>query len=222
MIALGSLSTIIHIIAGSLTLIAGPIAIFSNNRNTPLHRIAGKIFFIAMNIVCISAIIGFFKRSDEVFFQFLLGIAVSVYGFILRGVRFIQLMKGDTVKTFDWIYTAVMAVCGATMVSLGVWHLIKGNNIAFPILFGVFGSTILHSVYENYKFFSQPEKVAKLEWLRLHVLTMIGALISSTTAFTVNTATYLPWYIQWFGPTLVLLPLQFYWGRKLKKQMKIA
>ena len=50
---------------------------------------------------------------------------------------------------------------------------------------------------------------------------MIGAFIASTTAFTVNIGgDYLPWYLQWFGPTIALLPLQFYWGRKLKNQMK--
>ena len=216
MSSISALTIIIHIVAGSLTLITGPIAIFTNNRNTRLHRIVGKTFFIAMNIVCISAIMGYFRHSDQIFYQFLLGISVLVYAGILRGVRAIQIMKGGTVKVFDFVYSGALGLFGLWMLGMGVWHIMIGSMIAFPILFGIFGLGAVKDAFENFKNFKHPEYLSPRDWMRLHVLTMIGAFIASTTAFTVNTAHYLPWFVQWFGPTLVLLPLQFYWGRKLK------
>ena len=211
---------IIHILAGSLTLIAGPIAIFANQRYVRLHRIAGKTFFIAMNVVCISAVIGFLKRPDEVFYQFLLGIAVLVYAGILRGVRAIKIMKGSEVLRFDFVYTAFLGAFSVWMLGMSVWHLSRGTMIAFPILFGIFGLGALKDATDNYKYFSSPELLSKVAWLKIHVQSMLGAFIASTTAFTVNTAHYLPWYIQWFGPTLMLLPLQIFWGLKFKRQIQ--
>lgn len=211
------LSTFIHILAGTLTLIAGPIAIFTNNRNTRLHRIAGKTFFIAMNVVCISAIIGFLKRPDEVFYQFLLGISILVYAAILRGVRAIQMMKGGTIKKIDFIYSGILGCSAVWMLSMSALQIAAGK-IPFAILFFIFGLGSADDAFKNFKIYSNPEKLTQTDWLWTHVHSMIGAFIASTTAFTVNTAHYLPWYIQWFGPTLVLLPLQFYWGRKLKPQ----
>jgi hypothetical protein len=59
------------------------------------------------------------------------------------------------------------------------------------------------------------DQLAPMVWYKLHVATMLGAFTASTTAFTVNAAHFLPWYIQWFGPTLALLPLQFYFAKKI-------
>jgi hypothetical protein len=61
----------------------------------------------------------------------------------------------------------------------------------------------------------------KFDWIRLHTSTMLGAFTASSTAFTVNAAPFLPWWAQWFGPTLILLPIQFYFGKKLKKKSVI-
>ncbi len=215
MATLSNLSIIIHITAGVLTLLTGPIAIFTNNRNTRLHRIVGKTFFIAMNIVCISAIIGFFKHPNQGFYQFLLGISVLVYAAILRGVRAIQMMKGGTIKTFDFMYSAILGCFAVWMLGMSLYNF-KQGIIPFAILFFIFGLGAADDTFKNFKIYSKPEKLTKTEWLWTHVHSMLGAFMASTTAFTVNTAHYLPWYIQWFGPTLILLPLQFYWSRKLK------
>jgi hypothetical protein len=219
---LGQFSVILHVIAGFTTLIAGPIAIFANRRHVRLHRIAGMSFFWAMNWVCISAIMGYFRHPNQIFYAFLLGIAILVYAGILRGVRAIQLMKGGQVSKLDFIWIGALAICSVWMLGKGVqagmaWE----KSGMFAILFGVFGIGALSDTVRNIKYFTKPELVEKGEWLRLHVSTMLGAFIASTTAFTVNTAHYLPWYIQWFGPTLLLLPLQIYWRRKLKMKKPV-
>lgn len=219
MATLVNIHLIMHIVAGILTLTMGPIAIFSNMKNVKLHRITGKIFFFAMMYTCFSAILGYFRHEGQIFYTFLLGISVLVFGNILRGVRAIQIMKGGEVKRFDFVYTALLALFGIWMIGMGVYNYFQTYQMAISILFGVFGIGTLVSVRENLQRFMQPHLFSKAQWLHFHVSTMIGALTASTTAFTVNTAThYLPWYIQWFGPTLILLPLQFYWKKRLLGQ----
>lgn len=219
---LGTISLYIHIIAGASTLLTGPIAIFYNFKDPKKHRIVGKTFFYAMLIVAITAIFGFLKRPDEVFYQFLLGISILVLTGILRGVRSIFLMKGGRVLPFDFAYTAVLGLNALFLLGMSAWHFRAGTMIAFPILFGIFGAMSLADTFKNWKVFSRPGLLHRIDWMRLHSETMIGAFIASTTAFTVNAAHFLPWWAQWFGPTLLLLPLQFYFGKKLKSMRERA
>ncbi len=208
----------IHIVAGALTLIAGPVAIFYNFRDPRKHRLAGKIFFYAMLVVCVTSIAGYLKRPEQVFFQFLLGIAVLVGANVLRGVRAIRLMKGGAVTRFDFTYMIMMGLAGVWMLGMSGRLFFQGAMIAFPILFGVFGLATTSDVAANFRSYLHPERLHRLDWYRAHVGAMLGAFTASTTAFTVNAAPFLPWYLQWFGPTLLILPLQIYFGRMLKRQ----
>lgn len=213
---IGDLFRSIHIIAGVSTLVTGPIAIFYNFRDVRKHRIVGKTFYYAMLVVSISAILAFFKHPEKAFAQFLLGISMLVLAGIFRGVRSIFLMKGGKVTTFDWAYTVLLGLNAVFMLGMAVWHFSAGAMIAFPILFGVFGTMCAMDTWTNWKSFSNPAALHRLNWLQLHLSTMLGAFIASTTAFTVNAAHFLPWWAQWFGPTLLLVPLQIYFGRKVK------
>lgn len=213
---LGKISLYIHIIAGVTTLLTGPIAIFYNFKNPKKHRIVGKTFFYAMLIVAVTAIFGFLKHPDRVFSQFLLSISVLVLAGIFRGVRSVFLMKGGQVLPFDFIYTVILGLNGLFMFSMSVWHFQAGTMVAFPILFGVFGFMSLADTRLNWRVFTKPHLLHRLDWMRLHAGTMMGAFTASTTAFTVNSADFLPWWAQWFGPTLLLLPMQIYFGKKLR------
>ncbi len=213
---LAHISLLVHIAAGILTLIAGPIAIFYNFKDARKHRLAGKVFFYAMLVICVTAFFGYLKRPDYVFFQFLLGIAVLVLAGVLRGVRAIRLMQGGTVQRLDYGYTILLGVFGLWMVGMAGWHGYRGAEVVFPILFSVFGAAALSDTWTNLRSFRRAADMHRLDWYRLHVGSMLGAFTASTTAFTVNAAHFLPWYLQWFGPTLALLPLQFYFGKKIQ------
>jgi uncharacterized membrane protein len=212
---LGKISLYVHIVAGITTLLMGPVAIFYNFKDPRKHRIVGKTFFYAMLVVAVSAIFGFLKQPDKIFFQFLLGISLLVLAGIFRGARAIFLMKGGRVLPFDFAYTALLGLNGLWMLSQSLF-LLKGNNLAFPILFGVFGIVSLADTRVNWRVFRSPTAMHHLDWMRLHSGTMMGAFTASTTAFTVQTADFLPWYLQWFGPAMLMLPFQIYFGRKLK------
>ncbi|MBK8556821.1 MAG: hypothetical protein IPL65_14075 [Lewinellaceae bacterium] len=215
---LGKASLYVHILAGTLTLLAGPVAILYNFKDKQKHKIAGKIFFYAMLVVTVTAWVGYLKRPDVVFFQFLLGISMIVLAGILRGVRSIRFMKGAAIRWYDHFYTLMLALFGIWMVYKSVWHFNAGTMIAFPILFGVFGLGAINDARRNWMLFDQGESVPAQTWYLLHVSTMLGAFTAATTAFTVNAAHFLPWYLQWFGPTLLIVPLQIYFGRKLRKK----
>jgi uncharacterized membrane protein len=218
--ALTKLHFILHITAGTSTLIAGPIAIFYNFKDTRKHRLAGKIFFYAMLYVCFSAILGYFRRPDLIFYQFLFGIAILVLAGILRGVRAIRLMKGDHVRPFDWGYAVMLGLLGLWMVGrsiLGTQSVATNDDsTVFAILFGVFGIGALSNAVGMMRMFWKAPSLQRIDWYKAHISTMMGAMSASTTAFLVNTASaVLPWYLVWFGPTLLLLPLQFYFLRKI-------
>jgi hypothetical protein len=66
--------------------------------------------------------------------------------------------------------------------------------IAFPILFTVFGIGALSDAVKNMRVFSNPGKMSPLDWMQLHLSSMLGVFIASTTAFTVNAAYFLPWF----------------------------
>lgn len=219
----GKISLFVHIGAGVLTLIAGPVAIFYNFKDPRRHRLAGKIFFYAMLVVCTSTWIGYLKRPDMAFFQLLLGISIIVLSGVLRGVRAIRFMKKQAMPGgFDFAYTVLLGLFGMWMAGRALWHFNHGTMVALPILFALFGAMALADTVKNVRLFLRPDVVHRLDWYRLHVSTMLGAFTASTTAFTVNAAHFLPWYLQWFGPTLALLPLQIYFGRKLKRQRQAA
>ncbi|MFN8303304.1 MAG: hypothetical protein U0U46_12475 [Saprospiraceae bacterium] len=215
----GKLSLIIHIIAGASTLIAGPVAIFYNFKDARKHRLAGKVFFYAMLVVCVSSWMGYVKRPDQPFFQFLLGVAMIVLASVLRKVRAIQFMKNlRRPGGFDIAYTVMLGLTGMWLFSRALWHFEHGTMIALPILLLVFGVMALSDTVQNCRLFLWKRAVSSHEWYRLHVGTMLGAFTASTTAFTVNAATFLPWYLQWFGPALAIIPLQIYFGRKLRRR----
>jgi hypothetical protein len=143
-----------------------------------------------------------------------LSIAIIVFAGILRGVRTIQIMKGGKVLRFDFLYTLLLGLFSIWMLGMAYYSHQNGSMIAIPILFGIFGMGALNDTKTNFRIFTRPDLVPKSAWLKLHISTMLGAFTASTTAFTVNAAHFLPWYIQWFGPTILLLPLQIYWGKK--------
>jgi hypothetical protein len=129
-------------------------------------------------------------------------------------------MKGAKVNGFDWAYTGLLGLNAVFMLSMAAWLLGKGAMIAFPILFGVFGMMSATDTWTNWKVFRRPESLQRLDWMRLHLGTMLGAFTASTTAFTVNAASFLPWWAQWFGPTILLVPLQFYFGGKVRRMKR--
>lgn len=210
---LGKLSLYIHILAGIITLVAGPIAIWGNS-NMRIHRWSGKLFFYAMVIVVVTSVIGFIKHPTSVFHQFLLGISIIVGYNVFRGVRSILIMKKlKSWSSIDLLGLKVFLYGSVAMLIYGVYFLAFGGSTPMGILFSVFGFFSIKDARAFIKVI--PNALADSRWwFMYHINSMFAAFMASTTAFAVNAASFAPWYIQWFAPTLILLPVQFYFLHK--------
>ena len=211
------ISLLLHVIAGISTLIAGPIAIYFNYRDTKSHKIAGKLFFYAMMVTCVTGVIGWLKRPDMAFYQFLLGISLMVFGQVWQGVRAIRIMKGAKRSWLDFLAFASLVGASFWMLSRG-YIIYQTTHSALAILFLVFGTFSGIDVFRQLKRLLKFSEVTPIEWYKIHIGMMIGGFIASTTAFMVNVANFLPWYLQWFLPTFLLIPITIYFTRKVSRK----
>ena len=214
---LGQLSLITHIVAGAVMLLSAPFAFIINVKSIKNHRLAGKIFNYAMTIVGITTVIGVFKRPDNLFSYFLLAIMVLTAFSVVKGVRAIQVMKGSPINKVDYINLAFIGVSGLFLLGAATYVHFFNLSGEVTILFGVFGLVCLAEIYPSLKRFKNPKEV---NWFRVHIGSMMGAFIASTTAFVVNALKFLPFLVQWFGPTVVLVPLIIYYQRKFAPKKK--
>lgn len=221
LVLLGKIFVFLHVLAGIVTLVAGPVAIFYNFKNAKNHRLAGKIFFYAMLFVCFSAVIGYLKRPELIFYQFLLGISSIVFIGMITGIRAMLFMKNKAqLNALDWGVALLGVATGAIMMLRAVQNWADDGELIFSVLFVVFGVMTLKDGIKHLKRLLDFSKISKQIWYKVHISNMLGGFIASTTAFTVNTGQSLPWVIQWFGATIVLTPVIFYFNRKLKLNKK--
>ena len=218
---LSQLNIIIHVIAGTGMLIFAPFAFLINTKNITRHRLAGKLFNYCMAIVAVTAVVGVLKYPQYIFRWFLFAITIFTVYNVVKGVRAVQIMKGDSVKKIDFINLILMGAAGMFMVSAALWALFFSNSsISVPILFGVFGIVSVAEVPKMWHKYKNPTD-DKSEWFRLHIGSMMGAFIASCTAFTVNTMpAWMPPLAGWFGPTIILFPLASYYVKKFAPRKK--
>lgn len=221
LISLGKIFVFLHVLAGIVTLIAGPIAIFYNFKNAKNHRLAGKIFFYAMLFVCFSAVIGYLKRPELIFYQFLLGISSLVFVGVITGIRAMLFMKNKAqLNALDWGVALLGIATGIVMVLRAAQNWTNDGELIFSVLFVAFGIMALKDGIRHLRRLLDFSKISKQIWYKVHISNMLGGFIASTTAFTVNMGQSLPWVIQWFGATIILTPVIFYFNWKLKLNKK--
>lgn len=219
---LNSLNLTIHIIAGGGMLLFAPIAFLINTKNIKRHRLAGKIFNYCMAVVFVTSLLAILKDPTNIFRQFLLAIGILTFYSVVKGVRAIQIMKGSKITKFDYAGVLILGTSGLFLIGAAFYTAFFGNFYkSIPILFGVFGAMSVWEVPVMWKVYSNPSK-DKMDWFRLHIGSMMGAFIASCTAFTVNAFHGLPMLVQWFGPTIILVPLMIYYSRKFAPRKKIA
>lgn len=199
---------LIHIVAGSISLISGTINIF-RRKGDKIHRNVGAFFFYGM---LINAVAGF-TMSILHRNLFLLIIAVFSFYMTATGQRFLalkKLNKDQKPKTIDWVLTITMILFAMFFIVYGIYMLINTNN--FGIVLVVFG--IISTLMSKQDINTYLGKVKfKNYWLLIHIQRMLGAYIAAITAFLVVNNTYLPPIIAWLAPTVIVVPLIFYWSK---------
>jgi hypothetical protein len=206
-------SLIVHVVAGTSSLITGLLAMLLKN-NTPRHKKAGIIYFWCMTVVFIT---GFYISIYRVNL-FLLCISLFSYYAVISAFRILKHKQFKAASFMDWAIEIIALIAFIGLISVAVLFFLRaeeGRMFAIvPLVFGLIG---LSGVRQKFKLYRNGPK-EKLFWLKFHIGNMIGSYIAAVTAFLVNQSEYIPVnpVILWLGPTVLFVPLIIYESRKVK------
>lgn len=208
---------IIHILAGTTSLLMGPVAIFVK-KGGRVHRKVGIIFFYAMLVVSATALVlGVLHNIPFLF-------AVGIYSAYMNttGYRVLyQKKRGLLHQTsrFDHALSLMMLLFSAYFFFYGVYLVYDGDT--FGVVFLFFAQGALRMLWQDWKLFKQRD-IQPNTWLKIHIIRMVGTCVASYTAFAVvNSASRLS-LVGWLLPAAIGVPIILYWLRKIKqKQPKL-
>jgi len=212
---------IVHIAGGSISLIAGFIAMLAF-KGSSVHRKAGKFFFWGMTGASSAAVYLSIAHPNP----FLLMIAVFSYQLTATGYRSLYIKKlftgTEKPKFVDWLIGIVPAVFNISILVWGINKVSQGNN--FGITGMVFGSIGLLFAFNWLRGFFIPPKL-KQHWLFSHLRGFGAAYIAATTAFLVVNIKFLPPLLVWLSPTVVgaaiITVVTINYRRKLSRNQQI-
>lgn len=188
---------VMHIVAGFSALAVGT-SILIVKKGNELHRKMGLLFFYAMVIVGVTAVIMSTYRHS--LFLFCIGI------FSLFQIHFgRQSIQNKSLKPswFDHVVTVIGISNGIVMVT-------QGNVVL--LVFGIIQLQLCFTVVWTAIKLVQKKEIHPKAWLRQHIGMMMGSYIATFTAFmVVNLNDVQPQWIVWLGPTALLVPLMQYW-----------
>lgn len=203
----------LHITAGTIALLAGPIAMSKQNGGAT-HRISGKAYLFSMFFIVISSII--LSIYSGKWFLFMVGL-FSLY-LVATGYRALHLKnlhKGQRPLFIDLILLYSSGIAALTLMGWGIANLYYGYS--FGIVSISFGFIMMRGVRSDYKRFYFPLK-NKNYWLKAHISGMIGGYIATITAFTVQNIHTNPSWIPWLAPTILLVPFLVLTVRKFNSK----
>ncbi|AHM59504.1 hypothetical protein D770_06205 [Flammeovirgaceae bacterium 311] len=207
---------ILHIAAGFTALFSGGIS-FTATKGRRLHRIAGKVYTIAMIGVGFTAITMCLLKYNP--FLFTIGI-FSTY-MTLTGYRSLRYdkytHKPNLAMDWSFLVAALLLAGGFTghMLLNEGFHL-QGLQLVLLIFMGI----LLLMLLVDVQVLRNPEGLKKADLLRRHISRMGGAYISTITAFLVTNVHTEPVYIAWLLPTAIGTPFIIYFIRKYSSKKK--
>jgi uncharacterized membrane protein len=196
----------IHILAGSLTLISGMIAMGSKKGLT-VHRLTGKIFFLSMAVTTLLGLnAGIFRPNYEIFIP----IAIISFYQAASGYRILyikSLHKGQKPHIMDWLLSIGMLLTSFAFIFMGLLKL--STDLFYAIVLFSFSTIGLYcSCVDIYNYTKKPTN--RLYWLSIHIFRMSHGFIAAITAFLVNNANLFP-----FLPQVLLLIIPIAIGQPL-------
>lgn len=214
----------IHIIAGSLTLLSGFIAMTSK-KGQYTHRLSGKIFFWSMTITTILGLnAGIFRPNYQIFIP----IAIISFYQAASGYRILfikTLYKGQKPKIADWALTIGMLLTSLVFVLVGIMNL--SSDIFYSIVLFSFSTIGIYCCgVDLYNYIKKPTN--KFYWLFIHIFRMSHGFIAALTAFLVNNSKLFPFLPQVLlliipiaiGQPIISLTIWNY-NRKMNKMKKL-
>ena len=196
----------IHIIAGSISLIAAAFAVLSS-KGKKLHILSGRTYFWGMAIIFLTAIPMSIVSAN--IFLFL----VAIFSFYLAyaGMRFARNRTG-TANFFDWVAIGLMVLSGVIMLFLATNYFMNSNSQYITLT--VFGFIAISLGYADFKSYRNKSAIGKQRIAR-HLTNMLAGTIAVITAVLVTNINIEPVFILWILPTIIITPIIFWWNRKI-------
>lgn len=165
---------VIHVVAGSIALILGLIALISK-KGGRLHTKSGNYFLILLIAVVLTGLIGvfIFKRNT---FLLIITVLSAYYGF--SGYRTLQ-TKSNKASLID---IAVAVISLASVAYFLYYFKSMGMYWSPVIVYSTVGALLMVVAYDFIRYLI-PKKTYKNMWLYEHIFKMIGAFTALLSAF---------------------------------------
>ena len=196
---------IIHILAGTLALMAAVSAVVSS-KGKKGHIIAGRTYFWGMTIIFLTAIPMSIVSGNV----FLFLIAIFSFYLAYAGMRFARNRTGIA-NIFDWVAVGLMILSGTLMWCLAIFYFTNNNSQYITLI--IFGFIAISLGYTDFRGYRNKSAIGKQRIAR-HLTNMLAGTIAVITAVLVTNIYIEPVFILWILPTIVITPIIFWWNRK--------
>lgn len=213
----------LHVISGTIALIAGAIALFTS-KGKPWHKTCGKIYFWSMTSVFITGIIVAGYRFN----RFLFLIAFLSYYTAFAGVRILKLKKlhkKQRPEWYDWVAGILNGLVNTVFVILGLSYFLPigfVNSQSMALLSIGFGLGGIAISYVNIKpFIVKPTE--SYHWYLSHLGNMLGGYIATFTAFVSTISSRLDFsypILAFISPAIIGIPLLIFWLNRQENKFK--
>ena len=195
----------LHIFAGFTALTTGIVPMFSKKGST-LHITWGRVYFWAMFVVALTALIRFQIKPRLIF---LAGIAIFSFYNTFTGMRLIRRKEHIKPPFVDW-FGAILMVMGSLVMLYSAYSASQTNNVFYVTLFTIFGMLMFSLAFEDLRVFMNIKQIDNdvpmqaRYWFQNHISRMGGSYIATLTAFlVVNNPPFIPGLVVWIAPGVI-------------------
>ncbi|MBD2724533.1 DUF2306 domain-containing protein [Hymenobacter armeniacus] len=203
----------LHITAGFIGFFVAPVAL-AVRKGGAAHRRWGRVFFWAMAVAGISALVGA-QRIHSLFLLLTAVFSLYMACFGYRSLYLKHLAWDAKVAPFDW---AVAGVGLLVFVGTVGYAFVAGN---IPV--GVFGGIGAMTAARQLRGYANAGHWNKIQWLRNHISGFLASYIAAVSAFSVTSLRFIPFPYNFLWPTLLGVPVIAWWQRRVSAQkVKLA
>ncbi len=203
----------VHVLFGVVALVIAPLAM-ATVKGGLWHRRWGRIYFWAMAVVSLSAVVMCWVNRGV----FLFLIAVFSFYLALTGYTVLRRKQPeDRASPLDWFAAATMLLTAGALIVWGLQSVDRGEGVVC-VVFGAIGLFLGGSDVRSFIHPPQRERA----WWFAHMTRFLAAYIATVTAFSVLNFEFLPFVWRWLWPTLVGAVGISLWRRYYAREFKRA
>ncbi len=206
---------ILHIIAGTLAVLAGTVAVSVPKpvrSDSRLHRRFGRLFQLLMAFVLGTAALMTVIRFNAYF----AGLTAAALMGVFSGERVLGRKNGERAKPLDWLVTLlILSVAGYLAYLLAMNRVTKNVPVVRALAYG----TSAYAFYDVYRFLvPRAWPFRPRLWLYEHIVKMIGGYSGAVAAFSGSVLVMFPppWRQLWatFAGWILAVGMVVYYARR--------